>query len=62
MGPLNVGICDQTYALKGADLRTVECVRYIRTESKLCIPYRNNLLVASRVIFRCVLDPLRVAM
>jgi len=41
MGPPYVGICNQTYVLKGADLLTVECVRYIRTESKLFNPSRN---------------------
>jgi len=41
---------------------TVECVRYIRIESKLFNPYRNNLLIASRVVIRCVPDLLRVAM
>jgi len=62
MGPPYVEICDQTYVLKGADLLTVECVRYIKTESKLFNPCRNNLLVASRVVIRCVLDLSRVAM
>ena len=62
MGPSYVGICDQTYVLKGADQLTLECVRYIRIESELFITCRNNLLVASRVVIRCVPDPLHVVM
>ena len=48
--------------IKRSRLLNVECVRYIRTESKLFNPCRNNLLVASRVVIRCVLDVMLVAM